>query len=889
VSQRNREIVVSERACVLWAKSGDDAWHPLLAHMLDAAAAAHEILLREPASTRQLCARDFNLVEMAALPWIYGLGGLHDLGKASPAFQSRWPPGAARDRAVGLTWSLMNPPENVPHGLITQWALDVILAEWGWMPHAAAKVADAVGCHHGFRATGTLLDLWPRETGNRPWDEVRRELVRIIFETVGAALPPPPIADLSADAFMRLAGLTSFADWIASSLPFTPLEEPIAYYAQTRERVRRTLTAIGWHARTPLMVTPAPFDETFAYLGTGDRPFRARPLQTAVAELLEDVTAPLLLVIEAPMGEGKTEAAFYAHLRLQAALGHRGMYVALPTKATGNMMFTRALEFLRALGVSRPIDLQLLHGAALLNEEYQGIRIHGNTLRDVEDTVGAAEWFGHRKRGLLSEYGVGTVDQALFSVLNTSHQFVRLWGLGNRTVIIDEVHAYDTYTSGLIQALVRWLHSLGSSVIVMSATLPAAKRVELLQTFDGTEGSPGPYPRVTRVLNGDTEIRSFVARPQPELTLRPARPDVSELAALARALADPGGCVACLVNTVDRAQNLYRQLMGSGIPLHLFHARFAAEDRQRIEVEIARLFGRNPTARPERAILIATQVVEQSVDLDFDVMITDLAPVDLVLQRAGRLHRHDRPVAARRGHLTPVLYVAGLTETDDPPVLGAPYYFDAVYDRYVLLRTWAALRRTRCLILPGDIDRYVQIVYGAEDLTQGLPVGVQAMFADAKRELDAAMARDESDAEAVSIGSPDDRTWETPTDLRRREEDESGYFLMAVTRKGRPSATVIPLYAVPGGYALDREGLERVQLDQPPSLEDAIRIYLRSISVSRPEIVRGVKQSSAPRRPGWERSPLLRNCYPLILGSDFGKILVTYSIILGLVYERFND
>ncbi len=344
--------------------------------------------------------------------------------------------------------------------------------------------------------------------------------------------------------------------------------------------------------------------------------------------------------------------------------------------------------------------------------------------------------------------------------------------------------------------------------------------------------------------------------------------------------------MACIVNTVQRAQDLYQVLRTSAVPLWLFHARYPAEERQHREEQVTALFGKDG-ARPERGILIATQVVEQSVDLDFDVMVTDLAPVDLVLQRAGRLHRHARPAEVRRGHPVPVLHIAGMQHEDELPVLGAPYYFSAVYDRSVLLRTWALLKHTSRVEPPGDIDRLVQRVYGDESLTEGLSEAIQAEFGRAEDVLDQTVEDDKSDARAVVIGDPGNRTWEPVRSLKRQEEDDTGYLLRAVTRKGEENVTTVPLYACEGGYALDPSDAKPVCMEQVPTLAEAKALYMRSVRLSRREVVRGLKTQPVPRA-GWERSALLRDCYPLILDgvrNVFGRLRVAYSSELGIVYE----
>jgi len=504
------------------------------------AACAWVILEREPAATRALYAADLGLPEPQALAWVCALAGLHDLGKASPAFQQKWREGQERVWAAGLTWPAgsppTKPPKDVPHSVITHVTLPDLLRQRGWSGRAALRIADAVGAHHGFRAqkaereraTGQL------QQGFEGWAAARQELFDTVLAILGVAGAAP--AAIGGAAFERIAGLTSFADWIGSSLPHTSLDDdPRAYYAGALARARHALDALGWRERTPLLALAErpPLADTFAYLGKPGQPFRARPLQEAVEALLDDgASGPALYLIEAPMGEGKTEAAFYAHLRLQAANGHRGLYVALPTQATGNAMFRRLHRFLELRangrnGATPPLDIQLLHGATLLNREFQELIVRPNLPADehageessdsAQEGVRAAEWFTQRKRGLLSEYGVGTVDQALMAILNTKWQFVRLWGLANRVVVLDEVHAYDTYTGTLIESLVRWLHALGSSVILMSATLPTEKRQALLAAYGAAAVAPAPYPRITRVAGGVATNATFAGRTQPTL------------------------------------------------------------------------------------------------------------------------------------------------------------------------------------------------------------------------------------------------------------------------------------------------------------------------------------------------------------------------------------
>jgi CRISPR-associated endonuclease/helicase Cas3 len=315
-------------------------------------------------------------------------------------------------------------------------------------------------------------------------------------------------------------------------------------------------------------------------------------------------------------------------------------------------MFDRVDEFLSANAGKK--NLMLLHGKAALNKRFERLKYAARVYDDEKrpSAVVAEEWFAaNKKHGLLAPYGVGTIDQALLAVLQTKHVFVRLFGLAGKCVILDEVHAYDAYMTTLMERLLRWLAALDCPVVLLSATLPRDKRLKLLRAYAGDdlpEAEDVSYPRLTSVAVGrPPEVRHLQADPDRARTIKPGWMDEGNLVeTLRQALAD-GGCAAVIRNTVGLAQNTYLQLRDAlkahGIDVELFHARFPFGRRREIEDAVLKRFGKNggPAERNQR-VLVATQVVEQSLDLDFDVMISDVAPVDLVLQRAGRLHRHTR-------------------------------------------------------------------------------------------------------------------------------------------------------------------------------------------------------------------------------------------------------
>lgn len=871
----------------LWAKTGKDGvpeWHPLILHMLDVAASGDAILEREPESTRIRMGAIFGMEWKDARAWLLVVVACHDLGKACPGFQCKWP--NLLDQA-GLPLP-RGPNTKINHAFVSQIALMELLHQIGWAFELAELVSDAVGCHHGERISPIRLrDLQGdrRAIGNSEWSEARRRL----FESIMQVLKPGDVPDkktLSGPDFMLLSGLTSFADWIGSNEDWFPFGTPdecgdlLGWFEKSRDHANDALNCIGWQARTPLSYRPKSFKRVFG--------FSPRPLQWAVADALVNVKEPSILLVEAPMGEGKTEAAFFAHIELQRKFGHRGMYVALPTKATGNAMFRRTLEFLRRQNVDRKLDLQLVHGAALLSDTFQNLSISGIYDPSTGGEVRAGEWFTNKKRALLSEYGVGTVDQALMPILPVRHNFVRLWGLANRVVVFDEIHAYDAYTGTLLVHLLRWLLALGSTVMLLSATLPPSIRRKLAQEVNAVlPEQEEKYPRLSLFHTGAVEQIHFEADPARRITLRllGIQPDLPcILSALEKQLSGSGMGLA-LVNTVQRAQDLYvlfpdgepvefqgervGKRLSDGTEVYLFHARFPANRRLKREDHALETFG-EMGIRTGRKILIATQVAEQSLDLDFDLIVTDLAPIDLVLQRAGRLWRHKRDSRPVR---EPILIVAGLAGNEPPP-FEKPLWWGAVYREDILLLTWAILHQQEYMTLPDEIDALVQSVY--EEHVEVPETLRERLERASAKENGKALALKHQANQAI-IGFPEDASWNDPARFVLYDEDEPMVHrtLMALTRLGEESVVAVPLWPEDG---FSTEAI----LD----FGQAKQWFLGSVNLSRKGVVTKLKASGVPE--GWKKSPLLRSCFPLVLnthGCWKEDTTVRLDDELGLVYE----
>ena len=711
------------------------------------------------------------------------------------------------------------------------------------------------------------------------WDTARRALLTMLAEVFGVAsvcVPHPPTGPDTHWPMMVLAGLTSVADWIGSNRDYFEHEPAVtdihAYTSLAEKRARAALTELGWLEWKPCQCPARSFTGLFPYIK------EPRPLQQAVINAAESLNGPALVLLEAPMGEGKTEAALYLADRWTYTLDQQGVYVALPTMATSNQMFGRVLQFLKLRYPGQRINTQLLHSMAMLTEEFeeplrkaeqwrQGFRPTGVQEDDASGEVVAEAWFAqNKKQAMLAPFGVGTIDQALLSVLQVRHVFVRLFGLAGKTVILDEVHAYDTYMTTLLERMLEWLHALGCSVVLLSATLPAERRKALIRAWVGDDPAEDrtKYPRLT-VATGDAESRSitFDTDPERRMAVQLDWVDNNSLADRLRPVLAHGGCVAVIRNTVGEAQKTYQLLknqLGLRHPdeIDLFHARFPFEDRQRIENRVLSRFGRRDDGveRPSRAVLVATQVIEQSLDLDFDLMVSDIAPIDLILQRAGRLHRHCRP---HRPIQQPALWLLRPERFDGVPQFGRANEF--VYELHILLRSYLVLRDRPRIEIPDDIDALVEAVYSGDDES----ISPNQEWRDALKlslqDADRSRTAEQQKACMVVIDSPDFKDDILDSFNRQLEEDDpnSHPAIRAATRLTNPS---IQLVFLPKGA-----GWTNIANSQKrPSLDQARKLLGRSVSLQHPAVVDHFTQQPLP--PGWDNSSLLRYHRLAELGTE---------------------
>ncbi|WP_447527611.1 CRISPR-associated helicase Cas3' [Vreelandella sp. TE19] len=876
---------LSDPARSMWSKSAvdDGSGHNLLAHMLDVAAVVETLLEQEPPTSLNWASQVLDLPREGCIRWIAAIAGLHDFGKAIPGFVLKWPVGYACAQAAGLDF----PDEATRRGnhslataaLLAEPLQALTQAPWGWV----TAVVQAIAAHHGrhFRADEQAYGRPKREPAK--WAAARSEILDVYWQTLNPQ-GCPSHEELDLVAVNWLAGLTSIADWIASNEEWFALGERHddlhEYYQYARSLAKDALASAGWPRFHQLLSEPFTAETLLGRIR--GKPTAPRPLQQVGEALLQDARGPTLLLVEAPMGEGKTELAYLAYLRLQAANAHRGLYVALPTQATGNALFDRTQEFLKAF--DEATDVKLVHGGAAMSEQLRHLRGVAN---DQQESVSASVWFSQRRRPLLAPYGVGTVDQALLGVLNAKHHFVRLWGLANRVVVLDEVHAYDTYTSVLIEALVRWLKAMGSSVVLMSATLPQGKRDRLVRAWgaDPQHVPKADYPRLTQIDAHSIRSETFDSRPQAPIVVHGLDESLEVIKDQAVALLEEGGCGAVIVNTVDRAQTLFRlldsQAKESNIEMVLFHARFPADQRAEIEKRVLELFGdasdSGDSSRPAAGLLIATQVAEQSLDLDFDFMLSDLAPIDLLLQRAGRMHRHDRERPA--AHVQARFWIAGLHYDRLPSLKETAWEY--VYDPFVLGHTWACLRERQTLELPTDIDTLVQHVYSFPDLPTSISEQIRDFLEIESYGAHLGVEKGKHQL-AIDISlDPEDEPARAYQNKPFGGDDEEG--VRNVTRLGPESVSLVPVDVIHDAWTVDGIIIDPTQV---PSDDVARRLYARQLRVSRKAVVLHCQQTEKPA--AFADHPLLRHLHPVPMAEgrcELGKQLIYLDPDLGLVYE----
>ena len=716
---------------------------PLWMHLRDTAEVMR-YLVQEwlPAGVR----RAVKLPRKVFLQTAVFLGAVHDIGKATAAFQSQ-----VLGRVAGMElefaragWDpqTITQPDAAERAFAHHTCTGAAILHEREIPEELCAI---VGAHHGktlqrapawedmMAAEG---NLYGRRGDAHLWQDCWKAMLEQAFRLAGTT--KEELTDtfrqypLDKPAQLLLSGLLIMGDWLASNTELFPLVDgqsvagESAYPARSERAITRLDLPEKW----------APNDEwQYEDLCCARFGFAAsNAVQQMMQKAAGEAAQPGLFILEAPMGMGKTEAALAASEILAEKRQEGGLAFFLPSQATANAMNERVSGWAGQFAQWAPLSYELAHGKAMLNKEFAALAEHAMSVNedaalttefspDAPAGLSAHAFFLGRKTQLLADFVVGTVDQFLLGALKQRHLMLKHLGLAGKVVVVDEVHAYGQYMNRFLDSMLSWLGAYQTPVILLSATLPGKRRRELVQAYLREAPADGvaleeerAYPLLTWT-DGAAVHTETVALSAPPTEVEILRGEDAGVVPFLRERLRAGGCAGVILNTVRRAQQVAADLRRAfpGAEVILNHAQFAMPDRLRKEERLKQKLGKHSTpAERNGCLVVGTQVLEQSLDIDFDVLVTDLCPMDLLLQRLGRLHRHpgrDRPAGVKRA----ACLVLG---AEGEELEGGA---QAIYGEYLL-------RKTLCLLpekidLPGDISRLVQEVYAAgNDAALGLDI-----------------------------------------------------------------------------------------------------------------------------------------------------------------------
>ena len=896
-------------------------WLPLWMHLRDTGGMM-ELLVRcwlpENVKRAMGFADEEELIRVARF-----LGEIHDIGKISVVFQCKILQSLpeARQRLERLT--TLTCPEferrETPHAR----ASEAILL-WAGCPPGIASIA---GAHHGKPQSeaAVIEQLDDAEHGTKGvrtanyypkgqrkcWEHFWEELLTAALQDCGwddvSELP-----DLNQPEEILLTGLLIMADWIASNTEYFPLipVEELGSESLYPARVERAWEKLNlpppWEAQAEL-TDPAAFEQRFG--------FPTNAVQTAAIQAVNEMETPGILILEAQMGVGKTEAALAAAEILANHFGAGGIFFGLPTQATANGIFERLINWADAQEIFSDDlrnSIRLAHGMAELNEAY--IRLQAQTVQVEDDwenpreaeehRVQVHQWFRGSKQALLASFVIGTVDQLLMAALTQKHVMLRHLGLAGKIVIIDECHAYDAYMNRYLDRALEWLGWYRVPVILLSATLPARRRTELIEAYLQKKAGPDAlwktscgYPLLTWT-DGETVRQKTIPLDTPSRTVETFSITEERLPTLLGQKLAEGGCAGVIVNTVRKAQQI-AQMLREALPdkeVQVFHAQFLMPDRAAREERLMKRIGKHSTPESRsNLIVVGTQVLEQSLDLDFDFMVTELCPMDLLLQRIGRLHRHEWRKPLRPQPMQTA--ICAVLDTGDET-------FDegskAVYGEWLLWRTRKLLPRS--IRLPEDISPLVQQVYS---WAQNDALAEEPKSQKMRDAYEFAQNKKKGLAQSYLVLPPevheDFPQLNTLDDWMQGEGASSDPAARAAVRDGDPSIEVLVMVRKADGsihFLPWQEGGIAVEANCPPQPDVALKIAQQKLRL--PTLFgkewmadRVISELEADNRrwlEPWQLSPLLHGELVLLLDENQTAQLagqrLYYDRESGLSYQK---
>lgn len=683
------EVEIPYEKC--WAKTtnGDEIGTSVLSHSY-ATAEISKFLIQQKSLY-------FNSLFENILNFLPLLCALHDVGKIAPDFQNK-----------SAHWKNKYPLGSIDNyrtlnGIHQHYSKDAFFRAMINLPNRE-EWANILGAHHGELVREKIDDNKPAPS----WNKERIRFIEDICKKYGN-LPNVPFQ--SESEWIMLSGLLTIYDYLASNENFFSVDknfsqEESAKIAKQIFEGEKSKIAFG-----------ARFDEKNS---ANLFPFKLNLLQQ---ECMNIVRGAGIYILEAPMGMGKTEAALLiAHKLISDGIAS-GIYFALPTKLASNKIFERIRDFLVS-SKSTISAARLVHGDSWLDDIYIEHEHHY-----------MAEWFNSSKRALLFPFGVGSIDQALMSILPTKHVFLRNAALSDKVVIIDELHSYDSYTGFLVLTFVKRLRELGATVIILSATLTKSQSSMYLG-----ENTTEKFPRISFVNNENKIIKHIKCNEKKVFQIKKIALEDSIISAIEKA--ENGLCVLFICNTVKVAQALYgeikshREKDNANYDIGLLHSKFTPLRRRELERKWLNLLGKDRTQRPQHGcILVSTQIVEQSVDIDADVIITEICPIDMFLQRAGRcfrhnLHRSNNAKSPLIEVITPDLYDFNFNDTslENIKLLSLKLGLSTkIYHPYILLKTINYLNKISSISIPDEIESALDYVYEASEFSSKIE---QLLYSD---------------------------------------------------------------------------------------------------------------------------------------------------------------
>lgn len=832
---------------------------------------------------------------------------VHDIGKCTPRFLANISTNINHCRetleSIGLSvpsLSYYASTKAIPHAVLGE----VLLRSF----NCPDGVCSVVGAHHGkpsaeqektfdYKSHLEAYSLNYYASQKSIWNSIQLVFLERALKLCGYA-SVSELPTLSNCAQMLLSGLLIQSDWIASNQYYFPLiseecdESENIYPVRSLQALKRTALPSIWHINTESINNEHCFQNRFG--------FSPNLLQKASVEVSQKAFSPGLLIIEAQMGLGKTEAALASAEILAAKSGCGGIFFGLPTQATSNGVFPRIVKWSQQVSKDSAHSIRLVHGMAEFNDEYQAL-FKGSAIvseDDGESGVIANSWFSGRKQALLADFVVGTVDSALMSALEQKHVMLRHLGLCGKTVIIDECHAYDAYMSHFLLRMLQWLGAYKVPVILLSATLPAEKKRQMVQAYLYPYKSlltkkidlpkTNAYPLITWACENKAE-QTPVENNEPFKTVEIIPLEGNELANVLRDKLSGGGCAGIIVNTVKRAQKIAESLK-TEFPqkrVHVYHAQFVAQDRADREKTLLTMIGKDSTPEQRNnTIIVGTQVLEQSLDIDFDFLITDLCPMDLLLQRIGRLHRHKRcrPEILKN----PICMVLKADEDTEQSS-------KSIYGEWLLKQTLKHLPRQ--IQLPLDIPKLVDHVYAAPcDDSKADPSWLAFL---SRTEIETEKAENwclprpkMSRIEALNsiVGMLDHPVGSDKAGEAAVRDGMSSIDVLIMCRKSDELIGFLPW--------LKGAGLRR---DSVPADEEARKIAMQrlrlpfvfGIGKNKDEVLEILEHENSNLLPLWQESPWLKGELIMLLDENGNRELCNYKLQYiketGLHYERIGE